>query len=71
LRAQLTEIELEKNLMEDLTAQMEVYNKELTTEISEKDTKITEFKTEIEQLEIIVVEQEELADKYKERLSEL
>jgi len=50
---------------------MEGDNKELTTEISEKDTKITEFKTEIEQLEIIAVEQGELADKYKERLSEL
>ena len=71
LRAQLAEVELEKNLMEDLTAQMEVYNKELTTEITDKDSKITEFKVEIEQLEIIVVEQEELADKYRERLSEL
>jgi hypothetical protein len=50
---------------------MEVYNKELTTEISDKDTKTSEYRAEIEELEIIVVEQEELADKYKERLTEL
>lgn len=71
LRAQLGELSGDLRLMEDLNDGMETYNKELTSDIQDKDNKITEFKAEIEQLEIIVVEQEELADKYKERLTEL
>ena len=71
MKAHIDEIENEKNLLEDLTAGLEQYQKELTAEIVDKDLKITEFKNEIEQLEIIVVEQEELADKYKDRITEM
>lgn len=50
---------------------MESFNKELTDEIKVKDDKILKMTKEVQSLEAMIVEQDDTADKLKERNAEL
>jgi flagellar hook-associated protein FlgK len=56
--------------MEDLNNQLEQFNKELASEIDDKDTRINGYKSEIDTLEVILLEQDALTTKYKNTLDE-
>lgn len=71
MQRQLAECQEEQRLMEELNNQLEQYNKELQQEVDEKDLRIQEFKAEVDQLEMIVIEQDTLAEKYKDKQADL
>ena len=71
MQRQVAECQEEQRLMEELNNQLEQYNKELQQEADEKDLRIQEFKAEVDQLEMIVIEQDTLAEKYKDKQADL
>lgn len=56
MRQRLEECQDEYRMMEDLNNQFEQYNKELTGDIEEKDNRILQYKSDIQQLEVIILE---------------
>jgi hypothetical protein len=64
-------LEEEQGLLEQLNQNLETFNKELTDEITLKDAKILKLNKEVESLEAMIVEQDDTADKLKERSGEL
>lgn len=67
----MVEIEEEHAMLEELVENLETYNKELQGDIAEKDKEIAGLVTEKEQLEDIVVDQDGITQKYKERQTQL
>lgn len=65
----MLEIEEEHAMLEELVENLETYNKELQDEIAEKEKDIYGLNQEKEQLETIVIDQDGITSKYKERLT--
>lgn len=71
MQMRMVEIEEEHAMLEELVENLETYNKELQGDIAEKDKEIAGLVTEKEQLEDIVVDQDGITQKYKERQTQL
>lgn len=58
-------------MLEELVENLETYNKELQEEIAQKENEIKGLVQEKEQLETIVIDQDAITSKYKERQTQL
>jgi predicted nuclease with TOPRIM domain len=67
----MIEIEEEHAMLEELVENLETYNKELQDEVADKERDIVNLGQEKEQLETIVIDQDAITSKYKERQAQL
>ena len=65
------EIDEEHAMFEELVDNLETYNKELQDDLAVKDKEIASLGAEKEQLEVIVIDQDAITQKYKERQTQL
>ncbi len=71
IKKRLEEQSDEYRLLEGLNNEFELYNKELQVEIQQKDQKNSDLNTEMDNLEIMILEQDRELDRYKERMGEM
>ena len=71
MKKRLEEQSDEYRLLEGLNNEFELYNKELQVEIQQKDQKNSDLNTEMDNLEIMILEQDRELDRYKERMGEM
>ena len=70
MELRISELEEEMQLMEELNAGLELDNTEMQDDLASKERELREAKNEIEQLEGIVIDQDGINTKYKERQQE-
>ena len=71
MQERMIEIEEEHAMFEELVDNLETYNKELQDDLAVKDKEIASLGAEKEQLEAIVIDQDAITQKYKERQTQL
>mmetsp|Transcript_23707 Transcript_23707/g.29419 ORF Transcript_23707/g.29419 Transcript_23707/m.29419 type:complete len:290 (+) Transcript_23707:2180-3049(+) len=67
----IAQLEEEMELMDELNQGLELDNTEMQEELTEKEKELSAAKNEIDQLEGIVIDQDSITTKYKERQQEL
>lgn len=71
MQERMIEIEEEHAMLEELVENLEKYNKELQDDLATKDKEIEGINAEKEQLETIVIDQDAITQKYKDRGAQL